>query len=375
MQHEYVPAGAEIISPGIGGDALRIIEDGFCEISVDEGGERVPVLTLGPSEFVGADALTPESQMPIYVRALTDCKLLILEREVLCRTLPPDSDVFEVLRQVASQRKARLQSLVARAREGSRTDVAGCISVYSPKGGAGKTTLALNLAAKLSAKHPGDVLLVDMSLPFNHTALMANLVPTSCLARAAQAAQNGDGVLGGDPSFERLLWSALVPHPTGFMLLPAVLKAEEADLIDPALIIRALDVLSRQFRHIVFDLGVALTDNVLAILEMSQHLVTIATPELVAMADTAQVLDIVTRVLQMPVGRVHLVLNNRTPHSAMNKKDVEKILNWEVEVEFPYEGARPEHAAVRGMLLGAADPRGRFHAGMLELVRKLNGVH
>ena len=85
--------------------------------------------------------------------------------------------------------------------------------------------------------------------------------------------------------------------------------------------------------------------------------------------------EIVTRVLQMPVGRVHVVLNNRTPHAAMKRKDVEKVLNWEVEVEFPYEGARPEHAAVRGMLLGAADPRGRFQAGTLELVRQLAPSH
>jgi pilus assembly protein CpaE len=134
---------------------------------------------------------------------------------------------------------------------------------------------------------------------------------------------------------------------------------------------RALEVLGKQFKYVVFDLGVALTDNVLTVLEMSQHMVTVTTPELAAMADTAQVLDIVTRVLQMPVGRVHLVLNKRTPHAAMNRRDVEQVLKREVEVEFPYEGARPEHAAVRGMLLGAADPRGRFQAGTMELVKLL----
>jgi diguanylate cyclase (GGDEF)-like protein/PAS domain S-box-containing protein len=370
MQPEYLPAGAEIIAPDLGGDSLRIIEEGLCEVAVVDDGELVPMLTLGPSEFIGGEALAPDDQLPVHVRALTDVKLLVLEREVLTRTLPADSELFNVLRQVASQRKARLVGLAARAHAGARTDVAGCISVYSPKGGSGKTTIALNLAAKLSAEAPGDVLLIDMSLPFNHAALMANLVPTSCLARAAQAAPAGQSA-DGDVAFERLLWSALLPHPTGFMLLPTALKAEEADLIDPVLVMRALEVMGKQFRHIVFDLGVALTDNVLAVLEMSQHLVTVATPELAAMADTAQVLDIVTRVLQMPVGRVHLLLNNRTPHAALKKKDVERILNRDVEVDIPYEGARPENAAVRGMLLGAADPRGRFHAGVLELVRVL----
>jgi diguanylate cyclase (GGDEF)-like protein/PAS domain S-box-containing protein len=373
MQPEYLPAGAEIVSPTLGGDSLRIIEEGFCEVSVEEGGERVPVLTLGPSEFVGAESLAPEEQVPVFVKALTDVKLLVLEREVLARSLPADSELFDVLRQVATQRKARLLGLTARARNGSHRGTASSIAIYSPKGGSGKTTIALNLAAKLVQDHPGDVLLVDLSLPFNHAALMANLVPTSCLARVAQAAAQIEGTDAGDAGFERILMSALLPHPTGFMLLPTALKAEEADLIDPALIVRTLDVLGRQFKYVVFDLGVALSDNVLSVLELSQHLVTVTAPELTAMADTAQVLDIVTRVLQMPVGRVHLVMNNRTPHAAMHRKDVEQVLKREIEVEFPYEGARPEQAAVRGMLLGAADPKGRFQAGTLELVRLLNG--
>ena len=59
--------------------------------------------------------------------------------------------------------------------------------MYSPKGGAGRTTMAVNVAAALSKQFPGEVLLVDLALPYNHTALLSNLVPTGCLALASQA--------------------------------------------------------------------------------------------------------------------------------------------------------------------------------------------
>src|SRR5439155_2334554 len=98
------------------------------------------------------------------------------------------------------------------------------VATYSPKGGVGKTTLALNLAAALAHQNRGDVLLLDLSLPFNHAALLANLAPSTCLARLADLEQG----------FEERLESAVVYHPTGFLLLSTALTPEEADLVTPA---------------------------------------------------------------------------------------------------------------------------------------------
>src|SRR5260370_39334191 len=60
-------------------------------------------------------------------------------------------------------------------------------AVYSVKGGAGRTTIAVNIAAALGQKHRGDCLLLDLGLPYNHAALVANLVPTSCVALSDRA--------------------------------------------------------------------------------------------------------------------------------------------------------------------------------------------
>ena len=79
-----------------------------------------------------------------------------------------------------------IHTLADRGVRSRPTDNGPCrvTAVYSPTGGAGKTTIAVNLAAALGRKLPGECLLLDLGLPYNHAALTANLVPTGCVATA-----------------------------------------------------------------------------------------------------------------------------------------------------------------------------------------------
>ncbi len=60
------------------------------------------------------------------------------------------------------------------------------VAVYAVKGGAGRTTIAVNLAAAIGQKHRGECVLIDLSLPYNHAALVANLAPTAWLSFQAR---------------------------------------------------------------------------------------------------------------------------------------------------------------------------------------------
>ena len=218
------------------------------------------------------------------------------------------------------------------------------------------------MGAGLGPRPPGEVLLVDLALPYNHIALLANLSPSTCLARIAQAA---------DASFSALAWSAVLPHPAGFMVLPATLRPEEADLVTPDLLLRAMKVLSPQFKYIVFDLGLALDDRVLATLEMCDHVILIATPELASMHDTRQVIDLATHVLKIPAGRVHTVLNHRSADSVMSRKVVEEVLGQPLAAEFRYFGAGPELAGLEGRLQVQSEPGGHFSRSVKAILEQM----
>jgi len=354
LNAQTASAGEQLAWPG-GPPALRIIQEGLCEVRTPQ---QLPLLTLGPGDFIGAESLLLEQPAAVHMQALTDMKLLVLESQMLDRLAPPGTAFREALRAAAGQRDQHVRTLIERPQV-HRDSSATSIAIYSAKGGSGRTTLALNVAAELGRRHSGEVLLVDLSLPYNHVALLANLSPSTCLARTGQA---------GPEAFGPLTWSAVLPHPAGFMVLPATLRPEEAELVTPGLVDRMLKVLSPSFRYIVFDLGVNLDDRVLAALELSDELVLIATPELASMHDTRQVLDLATRVLQVPAGRIHTVLNHRSPDSALTRKVVEEVLGRPLVAEFRYAGLAPEMAGLEGTLQVKSGRRDEFSRSVRQLV-------
>ena len=81
LQPASVPKGTSIINQGEQGDALFIIEDGRCEVVVEESpGHQIVIAFLGPGDFFGEMALISEETRTASVRALEDCQLLTLDR-------------------------------------------------------------------------------------------------------------------------------------------------------------------------------------------------------------------------------------------------------------------------------------------------------
>jgi len=363
-----VPArkNTEVIHQGTTGDSMFIISSGRAEVTVEESpGHSITIAFLGPGDFFGEMALISEEVRSATVRALEDCELLELDRRTLYETLPEDSDALTELTKLVDQRKETLPNLIARAKMVAPEQAAATVAVYSPKGGAGRTTIAVNVAAALSKKFPGEVLLIDLALPYNHTALLSNLVPTGCLALASQAPQT---------NFEEAVLGAILHHPGGMMLLPGVLKPEHADLINPTLIGQAMGLLSNTFRYIIFDLGVQLNENTLTVLEHSQRIILLATPELSTLKDISDLLNIFTTVLQIVPGRVIIAMNNKIAKPVVGREDVERTLKQQINVEIGYDGAKADEAAVKGEILVLTDARSSIARGAEQLAGIIGGL-
>ena len=249
---------------------------------------------------------------------------------------------------------------MANARRRGEARTGRMTAVYSPKGGAGKTTLALNLAAALGDRRPGSCLLMDLGLPYNHAALTAGLVPATCLADCANAA---------DSDFAAAVLDAVLRHPSGLLLLPATVRLEQSELITADLTEKAITILLQAFDELVVDLGGGLTETALRVLENADRVVLLLTPELATLKDASELLQILRSVLAIPESRLALVLNHPRPISAVTRTSVERALDRRLDFELPYDGVRCDRAALTGDLLMLSAP----NSGVARAIRSIAG--
>src|SRR5438309_5734435 len=361
-----VSAGDMIVFQGEPGDTIFIIERGRCRMVVEKPPSIVTVALLSEGDFFGEGATLLNRPQQASVYAQTDCYLLALDRQALHTTMAGrDHPALDELRQVADQRFNLFADTSVQATWGLLLQEATVVGVYSPKGGSGGTCISLNLVGALARRYPGEVLLLDLDFPYSHSALLAGLVPTSCLARMSSLPQE---------SFEEVLLSAILYHHGGPMILPGALRPEEADEVTPELITRAISVLRKSFTYIVVDLGVTITDATLALFDLTQHVVVVAAPELSSVKSAADAMDILGQ-LGTPHDRLSLVLNNRSFKPAVTRSAVERTLKREVDIEIEFDGARPEQAAVDGAILSITNPRSEIAKGCEALAALLDSKH
>ncbi|HXN77979.1 MAG TPA: cyclic nucleotide-binding domain-containing protein [Candidatus Dormibacteraeota bacterium] len=358
-------SGEAVVYQGEPGDSIFFIEHGRCRVMIERPPSVVTVAVLSEADFFGEAACLMNRPQQASVFAQTECTLYALDRQALHAVLGRDGELFDQLRTLAEQRFNLFADTAVQATWGMLLGEATVVGLYSPKGGSGGTCLALNLVGRLSRLYPGQVLLLDLDFPYSHAALLAGLVPTSCLARLAGVPPD---------SFEEVLLSSILYHAGGPMILPGALRPEESDAVTAELIARAIAILRKTFRYVVVDLGIAIDDSTLAVLDLTQHVVLVAAPELSAVKSAADAIEILQK-LGTPDDRLTVVLNNRTPKPAVSKPAVERMLKRSVDVEVSFDGAKPDQAALTGKILSLTDPKSEITRGAQALADILEEKH
>jgi pilus assembly protein CpaE len=248
----------------------------------------------------------------------------------------------------------------AAAREPGRV-----VAVFSPKGGVGRTTIAVNLAVAAASEPGRNVVLVDGSFQFGDVGVLLNLNPKGNSISEAIAELDGSGEADA-------LETYLVAHSTGVRVLLAPPSPEMAELVTPAAIRRILDSLRARHDLVLVDCAAAFSDSTLTILDAADVILTVLTLEITSIKNIRLFLEIAEQ-LGYPTGKIELLLNRSDSALGIRVTDVEHSIGKRVDHTIVSDGRSVVYALNRGVPFVASSREAQVSRDIIRLARALLG--
>jgi pilus assembly protein CpaE len=234
------------------------------------------------------------------------------------------------------------------------------VTFFSPKGGAGKTVLACNLAATFARQQHRKTLLLDLDLQFGDAAIMMGIEPEKTIYDLVMARRELDS---------DSLAGYVTAHQSGVHVLPAPLRPEDAELVTEERLGHLFAVAKESYDVIVVDTPPFFHGPVLSTLDRTDQLVLVASLDVPSVKNvklTMQTLDL----LHYPKERRHLLLNRSGSKVGLKPQEVERALEMKVEFEVPVD--REVAVSVnRGVPLVLSNPRSGVAKALQDMADKL----
>ena len=290
-------------------------------------------------------------------------------REFLVKPFSSD-ELTASIRQVharESEKRVRFAApAAAEARAAAAARVPGrVVAVFSPKGGVGRTTIAVNVAVAAASEPGSRVALVDGSFQFGDVGVLLNLNPRS----KSIADFLPELEAGGEPES---LDTFVMTHSSGLKVLLAPPSPELAESVTPAAAKRVLEVLRGRYDLVVVDCASSFSDPTLAILDIADTILTILTLEITSIKNLRLFLEVANQ-LGYSGDKIQLVLNRADSALGIRVADVEHSIGRKVDHTVVSDGRSVVYALNRGVPFFLSNREAQVSQDVLRLARSLIG--
>jgi pilus assembly protein CpaE len=238
------------------------------------------------------------------------------------------------------------------------------ISVFGPKGGAGVTTVAANLAVNMAERTKKDVILVDLNLQFGNAGVFLNLKPRHSLL---------DVALHVDEIEPDTLKHSLTRHSSGVYLLAGPQRIEDTESLTGAHFDRIISILRAIFDYVFIDLSRTFDEFTVRALDASDHILTVFTADIPSISNTLRCLDAFKRMEYSPE-KVLPIVNRYTNSSSPALEELGKTMQYPLFWKIPNQDyATVINSINQGIPLSAAAPRSPASQSFIALAARLNG--
>jgi pilus assembly protein CpaE len=356
---ERDPASADLIRSALAasGAAVTVMADAAAVIAAAADHSLVIIDVTGPSTSAADVCRSLRARMALAsIPVLCICQSDDVEERI--RFLEAGADDVIAKPFDARELEARVEALEVRfttSRDlaplvSSETRVSRprtLVAVYSPKGGAGTTTLATNVAAVMAERRPGRVAIIDLDLQFGQVATHLNVRPRQTVADLARDDQSRR-----DAELVRT-YASLTGY--GLAVFAAPGSPGLAETVTVAHVEELLTSICAAYEFVIVDAGSYLDERSLTALERAEGVVIPIYPEIAALKAVHLLIDYFNETGSI-VAKTTFILNNVFAREILKLRDVENGLGAKIAVDLPYDPFLYQKAVNEGIPLvrGAA---------------------
>ncbi len=239
------------------------------------------------------------------------------------------------------------------------------VAVFGPKGGVGRTTLAVNLAVAAATELGQRTCLVDASFQFGDVGVLLNLNPKN-----KSVADLIPELESGEPES---LDTFVINHSAGIRVLLAPPSPEMAELITPAGTKRILEALRDTHDLVVVDCMSSFNDTTLAILDLADTVLTMLSLEITSIKNIRLFLEVAEQ-LGYGSDKVRLVLNRADSSLGIRVADVEHSIGRRVDHTIVSDGRSVVYALNRGVPFFLSNREAQVSQDVLRLASAVVGT-
>lgn len=263
-------------------------------------------------------------------------------KDVLIKPIDPEKLMNAIYRiHQLREREASVAQPEATQKKIRKSELGQVYTVFSSKGGVGKTFVSINLAASLAKEPDKKVVLVDLDLDFGNAALALNLYPKFTISDVIDDIRHIDS---------DLIESYLVPHDSGIKVLPANLQPNMNEFINAEHIHIILESLRESFDFVVIDMPARFFETIMPALALADYLLVITTPEISSVRNIKALLGTL-KDLNFPQSKIRIILNKEDNHGDIKRNDVETTLNRKVDAVIGFDYRKVMSSLNRGVPL------------------------
>lgn len=235
------------------------------------------------------------------------------------------------------------------------------VTLFSTKGGVGKTILATNLSVALASKCRCKVAILDFDLQFGDVAVCLNVLPKASVADLITDIEHLDN---------DTLSRYMVSFNDNLDILPAPFKPEQAEMITAQHLIKILNLLKKQYQYIIIDTAPAFDDKTLTALDFSDLVFVVSVPDLTTTKNVKLSLKTLES-LEYSLDKIKLVMNRFNSKGSLDIEEIEGSLSYPFSCLLPNDSAVVLASVNKGVPFIVSHPDSQISKAIFDLAGKI----